>query len=514
MGFFSKKSKDTSNDESSADTGSDKESEKSGKKADEGFKQELKKSRPWFDRAEQVAGSNFDYAIDCFCHGLLFEPDNIEQYEALWEVAIRRLVDSGKPAGLKERMAGGKTMVEKLVNTTKVWSKDPRNMNTALAVMEKAADFNTKDDNVDLNQFIVWIGEKVVEANVGKKQSKNIFLRAMELFESVEAYTPAVDACKRAIQMTPEDGELLSKMKDLDALRAMEKANLGTGADFRDSIKDKDAQEDIQDELAVNKSDEQHDRIIARAREAFEELPQDDDLRLKLVKTLIEKGSEDSEEEAIDLLQQAYDTTQQYRFKVDLSKIKIKQMVRQIRMITEVLEQAPGDESLTKEVASLKKQLLEYETSEYAERCEHYPTDMDVRFQYGRRLLMGKDYEGAVESFQDAQSDAKLRVPSKEALAICYVAMDWIEPAMDTLEEAVELHPVPHDKRGMSLRYLLMDARERFAKSTRSLATAQKAATVASELLQVSIKYRDIRERVEKLKALVLELQAEQDDAA
>ena len=59
---------------------------------------------------------------------------------------------------------------------------------------------------------------------------------------------------------------------------------------------------------------------------------------------------------------------------------------------------------------------------------------------------------------------------------------------------------------GMELRYYLMDAMERKARADSSIDLAGAARKIASQLLQTDITYRDIRKRMNAIRALEDEL--------
>ena len=472
-----------------------------------GFKPDERKAKAWFDRAHQVADTNYDYAIDSFTSGLRFLPDAMREHEALFEVGMRRHVSGGKAAGLKDTMSsGGKTLVEKMAHAEKLWAMDPRNVNRALAVMEKAAQIHEVEEELDLGEVVVWVGEKVMELNVGKKPSKLIFTKALEMFEKVKAYKQAEEACRRAIMLDNDDGNLITKLKDLAAMKTIEDANLKKGSTFRDGVKNLDAQKALDEEDQMSHDEAGHDRIITRHRAAFEAKRDDLDLRLKLIKVLVAKADDDADEEAIKLLQEAFETTGQYRFKFDIGDVRMRQMNRQARMLKEFISQSPNDADLIRSLEELRKKQLDYEMAEYTERVHQYPTVMKLRYELGRRQLTAKKYEDAVGSFQDAKADPKIRVQSMEALGICYLHMEWLDPAVETLEEAMRLHQGVGDDTDKSLKYLTMDALERYARKFKSLDHAKRAQSVASTLLQQDIRYRDIRDRVNKLRDLTVEL--------
>ncbi len=149
--------------------------------------------------------------------------------------------------------------------------------------------------------------------------------------------------------------------------------------------------------------------------------------------------------------------------------------------------------------------------AEYAERVKNYPTDLKMKYEYGRRLFEARDFDEAIGAFQQAKNDPKVRSASHEFLGRAYAERSWFEEAIDTLRHGIETHPLYDDTLGMDLRYYLMDALERLATKDQSLALAKEAREVASQILQTDINYRDIRQRMDNIRALGDELQKKRD---
>ena len=181
------------------------------KPVDEGFKPNQRKAKSWFDQAHKVADTqNFDYALDCFIHGLGFDPADMKEHEALYDVAKRRTLTGGKgPTFSEKNFGGGKTPVEKLVNSEKLWAKDPKNADYALTTMTRAVEAHGELEHVDLSPVVNWVGERLLEMTMGKAAgTKAMFEKMMANFEQVENYKLAVEACRRALMIAPGDGEL------------------------------------------------------------------------------------------------------------------------------------------------------------------------------------------------------------------------------------------------------------------------------------------------------------------
>ncbi|MEX2215704.1 MAG: hypothetical protein WD768_16450 [Phycisphaeraceae bacterium] len=507
---FGKKKGDSGDGGKSTANGAGGDNGKSTATASGGFTPDPRKARAWFDRAHQVADTNFDYAIDAFIKGLKFEPNNIKEWETLYEVGMRRLVSGGKPAGTLESMkSGGKTVIEKLAHAAKLWAMDPRNAARAMTVFERIADMYVAADETDLGEIGLWVGEKTMELNSGKKASKAVLVKAIALFKDMHLYSQGVEACRRALAITPDDANLIQEIRDMEALKTMVDSGMrGKEGDAMKGVKNLDEQRALDEEDQSRHDEAGHERLIARARKAFEVKPDDLDLLLKFVRTLEGKASDESEEEAMKVLKDAYDRTGQYRFKMDVGNVRIRQFNRYARMYRDALKDNPGDETLKKGLEKVKQEQLVFELKEFEERTREYPTEMKLRYELGKRLVMVRRFEDAVAMFQDAQANQSIRARCKEALGVCYIHMDWIDAAITTLKEGLEVYQGPQDDDlPMTMRYLLMDALERNAKKLKSVENAEEALKVASMLLQTNIRYRDIRERVNALNALIKELQ-------
>jgi uncharacterized protein HemY len=473
--------------------------------AAEQARRDTRKARPWFERARTVADArNYDYAIECFVNGLRYDPEALDQHEALREVALRRKVNNGKPAGFLEQMkhSGGKSAIDKMLNAEYLWSKDPFNANHALGVMEQAAEAG------GLEELAYWVGGLVLESiQNSKKPSKQMYLKVRDLFARIGAYDKAVEACQYALSLDQQNMALVRQLKDLQA-----EATMMTGrydeeeGGFRKSIRDEDKQRQLAQEDAIATTDSAKDEVIERARKVYQDNPEDVEAMQKLVRALLAREEEPYENEAIEILEQAYQQTGQYRFRMQVGDVKIRQLNRQLRAVNQQLKKNPNDSDLRNRLRELASKQVRFELEEYGERVKNYPTDMGLRYQLGRRQLAVKDYDAAIASFQEAQGDPKHRAAALRYLGEAFAAKGWFDEAIDTFRRGIESHPAGDDRLGLELRYHLMGSLESKAQQNKDAEAAQEAAKLASQIAQSDINFRDIRKRVEALRNLVNEL--------
>lgn len=492
---------------------------KAGSKADkaekkDAIKRDRNKAMTFFRHASTVAEArNYDYSIQLYLDGLSHDPDNMNKHEAMREVALRRKVAGGKPAKMFDRWKGrGKDKVEKALQAEYLWAKNPLNFATAVTVMEKMVEAFEDQDEYNMGEVAYWIGILLLEKSEMDKQLNKVdLLKLTGLFERIDAYHQAVNACRWALELDRNDYELENRLKDLQAEETMIDSGYGAqietlDVDFKKTVRDMDKQQILDQENQLSKTDQAIEEILKRARDAFAANPDDLVLREKLVKSLLEKRDDASENEAIKLLEEAFEKTGDYKFKMQVSEIQLRKIERIIRKLKAALAKDTGNAELAEKCKQAMRQKLKMEANHFTECAKHYPTDRKWKYELGRVMFTVRQFDKAVEQLQQSVSDAKFRVQSLLLLGQCYLAQDWFDEAIDTLEKARESHKLSDDKLAMEIRYQLMIALEKSALDTRNAERAKEAQKVASEILQTDINFRDIRQQMERIRALVKEL--------
>ncbi|MEX0654239.1 MAG: hypothetical protein WD534_13475 [Phycisphaeraceae bacterium] len=480
-----------------------------------GFKRDERKARRFFEHAQTVADArNYDYAIDCYINGLKHDPDNMTKHEALRDVSLRRKVSGGKPAGFTEKLkGGGATAVDKMLHAELLWAKDPLNVKLMRDVMKWAVEADEEEKDLHLAEVAYWVGGLAMDFNAqAKKPDKAMYIQLRDLFSQIHAFDKAVEACRQAVRLDHSNDKLLRELKELEAENTMQQGGYTTGekveeGGFRRFVRDANKQADLEAEDA-GRPGAALDETIKRRKAELEEDPQDLDKLGKLVDLLLRKEEDAAENEAIQLLQQAWDQSGQGRYKTRIGDIRMKQFNRRQRALRQALEKDPDDPDLKQKYEELRRKRLVFELQEYQERVKQYPTDMALRFELGKRLYQAGEVDEAIGAFQQAKADPKHRAVAHEFLGSCYITKGWFEEAIDTLRQGVEAHKVSDDRLALDLRYLLMDAHEKVARKNSDPEHAREAQQIASQILQTDINFRDIRKRMEGLRALADELGA------
>jgi len=469
-----------------------------------------RKAASFFKHAATTAETrNYDYAIDLYISGLKNDPDNMDKHEELREVALRRKVAGGKPPKFSERFAvGAKEKIDKFLHAEKLWSKEPLSFARAINAMEKAVEADLDQDDYNIGEVVHWIGVLILEKNETDKQlKKEDYVKLKELFGEIGSWEKARDACARAIDLDPTDLSLSDELRDIEAEVTMIKSyDEKPEDDYRGNIKDADKQQELDQQDQLTKTERALTEIIERARNAYNENPDDIKLREKLISALISKHETESENEAIELLKEAHAKTENYRYKMQVSDVQMRQADRKLRKLQEAVKTNPDNAEAKTKLKQFYKQKLQFELQQFADRAKHYPTEMKWRYEIGKRYFAARKYEQAVEHLQKSMADPKVKSQSCNYLGQCYIASEWWDEAIDTLKSGLETHRDPSDKLGLEMRYNLMHALAKSAENDKVLERAKEAAKVASEILQANINYKDIKQRINEIRKLVKDL--------
>ncbi|BAM02308.1 tetratricopeptide repeat protein [Phycisphaera mikurensis] len=462
-----------------------------------------KKAERFFEHAATYAESGrYDGAIDMYIRGLQLSPDDMRRHEALLDAAKRRKVSGGKPAGFAERKLKGMgdSPVDRLAHAEKIWAMDFTDPALAQGVMDAAveADNDPANEDLHLGEVVFWIGEMAMDYNLSsKKPDAKLLLRTRDGFSAIGRYDKAVEAHRRAIGLTPNNDKLIDELKDLEAQKyTMErkeaKSSLG-------NLKDADKQAEIQAEISGGGKGVES--LIAKRREEVDANPEDTDALTKLVDALLKTGEKEHADEAIKRLAAAAEATGQFRFRAKAGDIRMKQLAQRCQQLAQFVKAAPDDAGYREKYEKATKQRLDFELKEYQTRVKQYPTDLRLKYDFGKRLLQAGMHDEAIGMLQQAATDPKSRSASHLLLGRAFLAKDWVGEAVQTLGKGLEQHPVKDDAVGKDLQYELMTAHQKAAADGQEPAeNLEKASEYASALLQSDIGYRDIRERVEAIR--------------
>ncbi|CAN5495872.1 hypothetical protein BH10PLA1_BH10PLA1_03540 [soil metagenome] len=450
-----------------------------------------KKAKVFFDRGLTVAGTgNYDYAIEMYLQGLALDPDSVRAHSELRDISMKRKATGGKDLGFMEKMKLGKSKDDRdsMLNATKLLSYDPGNTDRMMSILQAALKGGFYDT-------IMWLGPILQKANSDdKKPDFNKFITLKDTYKVLKQWQLATDACMFALRLRPDDMELQTEMKNLGAQHTMTEGNYGKSGSFRDSIKDMSGQAKL---LAGDKDVRNVDvmgAIIADAQKEYDANPADPLKLTKLVEALVKTESPDYENKAIELLEDAYQRTKQFRYRHNVGKIKFSQLSRMERSLRTALQANPTDPATRTQYAQFVREKTEEELSELLLWIENYPTEMGYRMEAARRMLDLKQYGEAIPILQHVRSDPKYKVEAGINLGKAFLAAEFVEEAIDTLKAIIDEYQLKGDTKSKDMYYF-------YARSLEQKGDIPAAIKAYSQVAMMEFNYRDVQARIKKLRS-------------
>lgn len=457
------------------------------------------KAQKFFEHAK-VAGETgrHEYAMGLWLGGLKLDPSSMHGLESFLNTAVNF---RGKPGKELLETVEGKTPPDRYVQALLSWGLKISEASLAVKAVQAAA-------KLDLSEQAYYLGEKALTL-VRARPKKALFVKLMEAFAQVQAFDLAVLAGDAAVQMDPTDGPLASRVKNMSASETMSKGGFdqaGEEGGFRANIRNLDAQRHLEEADRIVKTDETLDRLLADAEAKFQQRPDDIPTIQNLAKRLMERGRPEDEQRAIRLNMAGYESTKQFRFRQEAGKIRLRQLRRSLLKYKDAAEAHPDDEKVQADYANAKAKFHNIEVSELKAAVEAYPTDTSLKFELGKRYSEAGNYDQAIGLLQEAKGDARFRGQALALLGQAFQSMQWLDEAIATYHQALDAKAAMNEDLQFELRYGLMSSLAAKAESERDLGAAEEAEKLASAIAIEQFSYRDIRDRREKLKKLVLEL--------
>ena len=452
---------------------------------------ELAKAAVFFERGRKVAETgNFDYAIEMYVEGLRCAPEAVDQgHIPLHQLGLLRMQKGGKPASMVEKLKfmRGKNALEQMLNAEYLFAKDPEHLGYAQEML-KATVSGT------WYRTAKWIADLIFEANnASKKPSVSVYLLLKDSYRSMGQYDRALSACHYASRMRPADGELSDEFKRLSAESTLARGKYDHAQDFRDSIRDREAQERLQAQEGTVKSADYRTSVVDEARRRLAKNPENAASIINLAEVLSALEEDKAENEAVGLLENAYQRAKDFSLKDRAGRIRMKQLRRHLRDAKKKLEQQRENPEIQAEVQEISSRLNDVSLEHYRLCVQNYPTDLRAKFEYGVRLIHNGRYDEAIPLFQEAQRDPRRRIPAMSKIGQCFFEKGWHSDAVDVFNRAIEEYEIKDDGIAKELRYNL-------ARAYAEQGDDAKALDVFRKIAQLDFAYRDVSKRVDALR--------------
>ncbi len=452
--------------------------------------EDRKKAKTFFDRGSTVAGTGqYDYAIEMFIQGLSIDPDAVEAHQTLRDISLRRKASGGKAMGMTERwkLKGGDDK-QNMLNSEKLLAFDPGNTDHMLALMQnayKAGFFDT----------VLWMGPILFRANTdGGKPNFKIFVALKDTYKALNRFDLAIDAAQAAVSLKPNDPDLPGELKNLSAQLTMTRGNYEGGGSFRTSVKNMDSQRQLMENDMTTRDDDVMSRAIAEAEAQWKAQPDEPGKITKLAEALARTENAAHENRAIEILLGAFERSKQFRFRQQAGKIKIAQLIRAERALREKLNKNPNDQAVKDEYRQFIRDKAEEELKEITLWSDAYPTDLGLKFEMAKRMLILERHGEAIPLLQTSRQDPKVKIDASTLLGKAFLDAEFVDEAVDTFRTLIDEYQVKGDAKSKEMYYW-------FARSLEAQKEIPQAIRGYSQLAQWDFNYRDVQKRIKALRS-------------
>lgn len=446
-----------------------------------------------YERAQSaLERNNLDYAIDLFQQILTIEPNFVVARRAIRAVQRRQVQQKGFPAPAKivAVLKGIPTLVKiaifkltgnheaLMIECEKFLAGYPTSV-TMLAWLGSAArEAKYVDSAIVCYEAIVDAHPDNINAlkNLGRLYAaKNDVKKAQYFYDEVSKRDPADQEAGRAV-------------RDLAALGTI-KRGYEHADGYRDSLKNADEAQDLEDEQRIVRTDDDVDRGIARARKELEEKGEQPRTLAKLGDLLVRKGAFEEARGVYNRAQEIDSADATIRIK--LGDLEIKKLTVEAKAIQTQLQAAPDDAALKQQLAAKQKEWKEFALKEYARRVAEHPTDLGLRLQYGKLLYQSNQMDQAIQEFQKAVESPKLRKQTLSLLGDAFMKKGMYDLATAQFERAIADITVVDDD-AKNLLYGMGCAQEQ-------LGNLEKAAEHFKRIYETDIGFKDVSEKIENI---------------
>jgi len=432
---------------------------------------------------EALRRRNYDFAVEVFQQLLELDPDLAEARSGLRQ-ALKKRAEQNSGGKLFKALAGAGPLA-----MAKTLAKAGKHAAAAKSLEGYLAG-NPLDEEANLLLGISCEGagwtksaRAVYEfvAEIAPKNPEGL-KRAGALSYRLGDHAKALEYYERALQADPRDQEALKARKNLAAERALQAGRFDQVQHSREQIKNKDHNADLERTKRFQVSQEDLQAQRDRLEAAYAESPKDPELMLQLAD--VHERLKDYEA-ALDVAERAL----QYR----KDSFEVAARVGDLRSKALKKRIAKADKEGDAALASrLEGELLDLEVEDYRRRVDVHPTDAQLRFQLGKRLMKRKEFDAALAEFQKANADPRVQRDSRLAMAQCFQHKGYADLAkkeyLRVLEGVADV-----DERAKEVLYNL-------ALIAESEGAAGDARAYYARIYEVDIGYRDVAAKMEQFR--------------
>ncbi len=301
-----------------------------------------------------------------------------------------------------------------------------------------------------------------------------------------------VEVYNRIIEINPLDAEAARLGKDSAARASMKSGGWTEAESYRDLIKDKEMAISLEQQSRIRLTGESLEQQIAKTYALHKAEPTNVDFARRLGALTEEKQDLEA---AIGWYQYAADLTKGADAGLvrKVSDLRIQRLEHEIAANQEFLSTHDAAHELhakkSEELKAAKAKRAEILIADARERAARNPTDLQLRFELGERLVNARRFREAVPELQRARQNPHARLKAMNLLGCCYGELGMLDLAIKQLEEASK-EILPMDAMKKEIVYNLGLVYEQMGEKEKSLACMK-------QIYEVEHGYKDVASRVE-----------------
>ncbi|MDB6017028.1 MAG: Tetratricopeptide domain protein [Pedosphaera sp.] len=438
---------------------------------------------------DAIQRENYDYAIELFTQLLTQDPCFYECRKAL-RLAQHRKAGTASRGFFKKVFSGA--------NSSPLVAKGQMALrNSPLEALQIAEQILMSDANstgghrllaeaalaADMPRTAIMSLEVVVR-NMPKDKSANMQLA--EALAKAGEQTKAEKIYAELQREYPNDNDIFMALKNVSASKTMDEGGYGAleggQGSYRDILKNKAETVSLEQENRQVKTEDVAERLILEKEARLKTEP----TNLKLLRDLGELCTEKNQfDRALGFYEKivAIDGGNDSSLQRKIAETK----VRKFDYTAAQLDPATPD--YAEKLAQIKADRIAYQLDECRQRAERYPTDLQIRFEFGVLLFETGKLSEAIQEFQKAINNPHRRIQAMNYLAQCFARRGMNDLAAKRLQDALKEKLVLDDEK-KDLIYTLGSVLEKMGKR-------EEAIEQFKLLYEVDIGYKDVAAKID-----------------
>ncbi len=443
-----------------------------------------------------VERENYEYAIKICLSVLERQPECLSVRKLLraaqkkWFATKNRLMAkaigglSSAPFLITASTQVKKNPVKAMNAAEKMLSRDPTNL-SALKLLADAA----KSHELPATRVFALEGIREVQPDNIKT-----LLEIGEAYIAAGQADAALKAAERILELKPGHEAGQAMIKSASVAQSMQRGKWEETGSYRDKLRDESQAIALEQEAKVVGSEDTSRNVIEETLAKLESEPQNLNYYRTLIKQYEKAGNFEEAIKWIEKAQELPSGSADANLEKMKSELRTGRIEREIANKSKEIKANPEKrEKLEKEIEALQDELDSLKLEEARAFVERYPNDYGTRFEFGRLLFKKGENDAAIEQFQLAQRNPKVRVQALVFLGNCFKQKKQYDLAVQQYA-AVKSEISGMNDQKKEVIYELAECYEKMGKT-------EEAIEEYKTIYSIDIGYRDVADKINQFYA-------------